>query len=595
MPEVSDFNIEEFLSGSCRNAYNFFGVHKKVLFNEEGNEIFRGYIFRVFAPNAFEVYVMGNWNSFESLEYRMNKIHESGIYELFIKDIKEFYFYQYLIVKKDGEKLFRKDPFCFFNDLQYKQYSKIFDLTKLNLPPDELRINEFTSTNRPISIYEIDIFKFKKNEDLSFYSYGEIGKTIYSYLDDLGFKTINFKNKSLEKGTYLFTGFYSVNSLLGTPEDFQKLILDAHDKGFEILVDFDITFSNFLTDLVNFDGTDLYLKFKTNFKEKYKLDLSKGFVRSFVISSINFLIKFFRIDGIVIKNLNECFSNEIEKNEIAKFVKDVNDIIHEKHPTFLIIGEEFNDSFYLTSLHNESLNCDLKMDVNFYKNILNFFSKDFASREKEILNNSISSFFKEKFLLPISSFGDRTIVNNFFGDLFSKIEQLKLAYTYMFSHPGKKLIFMGEEMANISTFNEKFSFDLSLMRKENHSGVYKLVRDLNMFYKLEKAMWFDEFNSQFLNRISTFDIDPNIFVFNRKAGNSNLYFVFNISNNTVENFTLPLENEIYLREIFNSSSSKYGGPNLLNNTLLKSKAIDGKFSIDIKVGPNTGLILKVVE
>ncbi len=601
--------LYDFLMGQTIEAYKYFGAH---FVKQDGQE---GVVFRVYAPLAKEISVIGEFNSWDPRNHRMNKIDESGVFEIFIPNVKNYQTYKYHILNALGQYVDKQDPFGYFSEMRNGSCSKLFDIDGFIWHDKKYMSKRDRNFDRPMSIYEVHIGSWLGRDGDRFLSYEEVADKLIEYVIEHGYTHIEVMpiTQYPFDGSwgYQATGFYSVDSRYGNPFQLMSFIDRCHKAGIGVILDYVVV--HFATDdfaLERFDGSTLY---EYNGENEYSqwgsklFDLSKDPVRSFLMSGIDYFISYFHFDGVRL----DAISNVIywhgdcsrgENTGAIEFIKRLTGKIHIKHPDVMLIAEDSSAYQGVTKpLEYGGLGFDYKWDLGWMNDTLKYYEKDpiYRKYHHNGITFSMAYFYSENFLLPLSHdevvHGKGTIINKMWGNYEQKFAQLRNLYTYMWSHPGKKLNFMGNELASFDEWSEEKSLPWNLLSYPKHDSILRMVRDLNLIYKSEKAMYMEEYNPSHFQWLMADNTAQSIFAFRRTYGDETLVFIFNMTPNYYEyiNIGVPFEGE-YI-EIFNSDKDVYSGFNQYNGLPLKTMNMswwNQPQTICIKLASFGALILK---
>ena len=601
--------LYDFLMGQTIEAYKYFGAH---FVKQDGQE---GVVFRVYAPLAKEISVIGEFNSWDPRNHRMNKIDESGVYEIFIPNVKNYQTYKYHILNALGQYVDKQDPFGYFSEMRNGSCSKLFDIDGFIWHDKKYMSKRDRNFDRPMSIYEVHIGSWLGRDGDRFLSYEEVADKLIEYVIEHGYTHIEVMpiTQYPFDGSwgYQATGFYSVDSRYGNPFQLMSFIDRCHKAGIGVILDYVVV--HFATDdfaLERFDGSTLY---EYNGENEYSqwgsklFDLSKDPVRSFLMSGIDYFISYFHFDGVRL----DAISNVIywhgdcsrgENTGAIEFIKRLTGKIHIKHPDVMLIAEDSSAYQGVTKpLEYGGLGFDYKWDLGWMNDTLKYYEKDpiYRKYHHNGITFSMAYFYSENFLLPLSHdevvHGKGTIINKMWGNYEQKFAQLRNLYTYMWSHPGKKLNFMGNELASFDEWSEEKSLPWNLLSYPKHDSILRMVRDLNLIYKSEKAMYMEEYNPSHFQWLMADNTAQSIFAFRRTYGDETLVFIFNMTPNYYEyiNIGVPFDGE-YI-EIFNSDKDVYSGFNQYNGLPLKTMNMswwNQPQTICIKLASFGALILK---
>lgn len=627
--------LYDYLTGQCIEGYKYFGAHfikkeveveidvplKKDPNRTKKTKVKRqvdGVVFRLYAPLASDVSVIGDFNNWDPFANKMDKIDDSGVFETFIPNLHNYSFYKYHFKNCNGEYVDKADPFAFFSEYRPGSCSRLFNIEGFIWHDTPFLNHRDRNFDRPMSIYEIHLGSWKGKIDNRNLSYEEIADYLIPYVKELGFTHVEIMpiTQYPFDGSwgYQATGFYSVDSRYGNPMQLMSFVDRMHQAGIGVILDFAPV--HFATDnyaLGLFDGSCLY---EYSNEHRYspwgslQFDLGKDPVRSFLMSAMNYFLTYFHFDGIRVDAVSNIVywdgnKNNGENTGATEFIKRLNGKIHIAHNDVMMIAEDSTDFSGVTKpLEYGGLGFDYKWDLGWMNDTLKYYSKDpiYKKYEHNKLTFSMAYFFSENFLLPLSHdevvHGKGTIINKMYGDYDTKFALIRNLFTYQFAHPGKKLNFMGNELASWDEWNENKSLPRDLKRFPKHDSVSRLVRDLNLIYKHEEGMHFEEYNPIHFNWLMVDNSNQSVFAFERRVKDSHLVFVFNMTPNYYEYFDIGLTREGKYREIFNSDKDVYGGSNAYNGLDLVSKNYGPEnkpYSMSVKLAPYAAMIFKYVK
>ncbi len=603
--------VYDFLMGQCIDAHNYFGAHFV-----EGEHGEHGVVFRLYAPCADDVSVIGDWNNWDVTANKMNKIDDSGVWECYIPDLNNYQCYKFHFRNAKGEYVDKADPFAFYSENRPGTCSRLFDNRNFAWHDDDWLRQRSRNFDRPMSIYEMHLGSwYGKAADGHTLSYEEIADQLIPYINGMGYTHVEImpivQHPFDGSWGYQATGFFSVDSKYGNPFQLMSLIDRLHQAGIGVIVDFAPV--HFATDrwaLAEFDGTYLFEynnEWRVSPWGSYQFDLGKDPVRSFLMSAMNYFVDYFHFDGIrvdAVSNIIYYNGNcNIGLNEGAvEFIKRLNAKIHIAHDSVMMIAED-STAFSGTTRPIEygGLGFDYKWDLGWMNDTLKYYGLDpiYKKYDHNKLTFSMAYFYADNFMLPLSHdevvHGKGTIINKLWGDYDNKFALLRNLYTYQFAHPGKKLNFMGNELGTFDEWNESRGLQWDLKRFPKHDSITRLVKDLNFIYRAYKPMYFEEHNPVHFNWLMVDNADQSVFAFEREAQGEVLVFVFNMTPNYYEFINIPLLHEGKYEEILNTDKDVYGGNNQYNGLPCETSpgSFEGKpFHMCIKLGSFTACIFK---
>ena len=602
-------NIQDFYIGKSFDAYEFFGAHKI------GDKI----LFRVYAPNAAKVSLVGEFNDWQ--EEAMEQQHQSGIYSITSEKARVGMMYKYCIHTRDGQVVYHCDPYGFAMELRPNTASYIVDLDEYKFNDDEWMNNRDKCYNKPLNIYEIHMGSWmtRKDKDINngWYRYNEIADTLINYVKENGFTHIEIMPLCEHpvdcSWGYQNTGFFSPTSRYGTNRDLKELIDKCHRANVGVILDFvPIHFAVDDYGLAKFDGTELY--------EYPHRDVgasewgtcnfihSRGEVCSFLQSSANYWLKEYHFDGLRMdaisraiywqgnpaRGVNSCAIN---------FIRNMNDGLHKLHPTAMIIAEDSTAYPKVTApVEYNGLGFDYKWDLGWMNDTLEYFKIPPKERPNHYykLTFSMEYFYNELFLLPFSHdevvHGKATIIQKMWGDYEDKFKQCRALYMYMYTHPGKKLNFMGNEIAQFREWDEKREQDWQLIKMPLHYAFNKYIKRLNEVYDNYEALYKNEYDSSYFKWLEVNAPEKSVYIYERGRSDHRIIVALNFSDNEYAPFTFKVEEELRLREIVNSDSDIYGGSTWgMRSDVTTTKEDNYLYNLSINLKPFSGIIYEVVN
>lgn len=585
--------VEKFHQGMSLEAYQVFGAHFECV-----NSV-NGVRFTVWAPAAVSVSVIGEFNDWDGQENIMHRYEKDGsIWTVFIEGVQEFDMYKYRIQTRDGRIVERADPYAFYSELRPGTASKVYDIEKFPWNDGAWMNQRTRNFDRPMNIYEAHMgsWKLKKEatdkEDGEFYSYEEMTKLLIPYVKEMGYTHIELMPLAEHpfdgSWGYQQTGYFSATSRYGNPKQLMHFIEVAHNEGIGVIMDF--VPAHFVKDahgLYEFDGSCLY-----GYPDDYRrysewdtvyFDLGREEVRSFMMSSVDFWMRYFHMDGIrfdAVSNLIFWKGNKnLGMNDGAvAFMKRCNYHIHEQFPTVMTIAEDSSDFPNVTKPTVEGgLGFDYKWDLGWMNDTLKYLGRDPIYRQyhHNDFTFSMAYFYSERFILPFSHdevvHGKGTIIDKIFGNFEDKFAQLKTLYIYMMTHPGKKLNFMGNELAEFKEWDEKKALGWNILQYPAHDAFYHFTKDLNHLYSQNNMCYALDYSFDGFKWMMVDNNTQSLFGYVRKDGGNNVMLVvLNFTPNTHEKLQMPVPVPGFYREILNTDKDIYGGKNVLNPDLLES-------------------------
>ncbi len=597
-PFLTDFDIYLIGQGTHERAYEKMGTH----LIEMGGE--KGIHFAVWAPNARQVYVMGNFNDWHGESHPMHP-SDSGIWTLFVPGLEEYTVYKYRVVSQRGESFDKADPYGFAMEQRPKTGSVVVNLDRYQWEDSDWVSHraERQSFNRPMSIYEVHLGSWRKVLDekwgTRYLSYRELAAELIPYVLELGYTHIELlpitEYPFDASWGYQVLGFYAPTSRFGPPEDLMYFIDQCHQHNLGVILDWvPAHFPKDGSGLNYFDGTHLYSHADPRQGEHQDwgtliFNYGRNEVRVFLISNALFWIDKYHFDGLRVdavasmlyldysREAGQWLPNEYGGREnlgAVSFLRKTNEVVHGVFPGVVTVAEE-STSWPMVSrpTYTGGLGFSLKWNMGWMHDTLNYMSKEpiFRRYHHNDMTFSLLYAFTENFVLPLSHdevvHGKGSLLNKMSGDEWQKFANLRAYYGFMWGHPGKKLLFMGGEFGQWQEWNFNTSLEWAALTAPMHQGVQRFVKDLNHLYQNEPALYEVDFDWTGFTWIDANDSDNSIFSFMRNARSVD-EFVVVVSNFTPvprHNYRIGVPKPGYYREILNSDSAYYGGSNVGND------------------------------
>lgn len=585
-----------FSDGDAVRAYDFLGAH---FINLDGRN---GVMFRVWAPNAITVSLVGDFNNWNQKANYMYKIG-GGVWELFIENLNEFAVYKFCIETVDHTQILKSDPFAFHCQTRPENASKVFNINQYVWHDSywmENRQNT-SSPDKPMNIYEIHAGSWKKYPDGNYFNYQKMADELIPYLKEMNYTHVQLmplmEYPYDPSWGYQTTGYFAATSRYGTPCDLMALIDRCHMEGIGVIME--IVPSNFPKDdygLYKFDGTCLY---EDNNPKKGQRDswgtclfnFQRYEVISFLISAVMFWFDKYHIDGMRIgavssmlyldygKKDGEWVPNRFGGNENLEaidFIKRLNKAVHMYHPSALTFAEE-NTSWPKLTLPIEEggLGFDYKWNMGWMNDTLHYMSLDPLWRPFNHDNLTFSFFyaFSERFILPIShdevAHGKGSLISKMPSDYDSKFAGVRAFITYMYAHPGKKLVFMGCEIGQFDEWDSDSGIQWDLLKFEKHNALYTFFKAINKFYIEHKPLYELDTTPKGFEWIHRNDYTQSVIAFRRTDSDGNeIIAVCNFQPTVHENYMIGVPHFGEYEEIFNSDLTEFGGTGVSNTGTL---------------------------
>ncbi|HOJ63892.1 MAG TPA: 1,4-alpha-glucan branching protein GlgB [Spirochaetota bacterium] len=624
---VTQFDRYLFNVSQHYKIYEKMGAH---VMTKDGK---KGVYFAVWAPNAARVSVIGNFNGWDGRKHPMELLADSGIWVLFIPGLKEGEIYKYEIKTKSGHLLEKADPYATYSELRPKTASIVYTLEEYKWTDQKwLEAREKRDLiNQPISIYEVHLGSWMRvpEEGDRFLTYREFADKLIPYVKEMGFTHIELlpieEHPFDGSWGYQVTGYFAPTSRYGKPDDLQYFIDRCHNENIGVILDWvPGHFPKDIHGLINFDGTALYEHADPRLGEHMDwgtkiFNYGRFEVKNFLISNALYWVDKFHFDGLRVDAVASMLYLDYSRKpgewvpniyggrenlEAIEFFKHLNSIIHQYFPGVLMIAEESTSFAGVTKpAYANGLGFGFKWNMGWMNDTLRYMQKDPIHRKYHHGDLTFSFLYawSENFILPISHdevvHGKGSIISKMPGDYWQKFANLRAFYTYMWTHPGKQLLFMGQEFAQFEEWKEYKSLDWHLLDFDFHKGIQKMIKDLNEIYKKEKALWEKDADPSGFIGINCDDSDNSVISFIRRSNDpfDFLVVVVNFTPVPRHNYLLGVPEKCYYEEIFNSDSSKYCGSNVGNFGGVMATEPGSywmPYSIYVTVPPLGGIILK---
>ncbi len=596
--------FDSFLQGHLPDAYKYFGVHRAVVDHQEG------FLFRAYAPMAKEVDLIGDFNSWQPEP--MLKVDFRGLYELFVPDALAGQRYKFHILGCDGFWKDKQHPYGFAHELKEESCSYIVDITKIHVDDKAWVEKRERNFSKPVSIYEFHMGTWQRKPDNTYYNYSQLADILIPYVKEMGFTHVEalpvtaYPND--KSWGYQTLGYYAIDRRWGTLGDFAEFMEKMHKAGIGVIMDFvPVHFAIDPFGLEKWDGSCVYeYNNEHEFSEwgTKNFDLAKDPVRSFLISSLFYFVDILHVDGFrfdAVSNVIYWDGNASKgvNDGAVEFVKRANGYMHALNPSVMMIAEDSSAYGHVTKgMYDEGLGFDYKWDLGWMNDTLKYYAKDPVYKKycHNQLTFSMAYFYSENFVLPLSHdevvHMKGSIVNKMWGSYDNKFANVRNLYAYQFAHPGKKLNFMGNELATFDEWKEFEPIAFNVLAYPKHAGVQRLIRDLNRIYVNHPAMYKDEYDPKSFGWIVADNADQSVYIFRRESEEECMIFIFNMTPNFYWDYDVGVPYEGTYEEIFNSDKDVYGGWNQYNGLPLTTHGSgihNQKYRITVKV-PSFGAI-----
>ena len=607
-PVIDPIDISLFNEGMHYEIYEKLGAHPM---NVDGVD---GTLFAVWAPNAERVSVVGNFCNWDGRRYQMRKLDYSGIFELFIPGEFEGEIYKYEVASKKGSVFMKADPYGYSSEVRPANASIVTDL-KFKWSDDSFMAarGKKTDSEKPMNVYEVHLGSWKRPIDgREFFNYREIAEKLSDYMLTMGYTHVELmpvtEHPYDPSWGYQVTGYYAPTSRYGKPQDFMYFVDYMHSKGLGVIIDW--VPEHFTKDehgLGRFDGTALYENEDARRGEHphwgtYIFNYGRNEVRNFLVANALYWADKYHIDGIRMdavasmlyldygRGPGEWIPNKFGGNENLEaidFIKELNTKMNELYPDVMMIAEESTAWPMMTHAVPEGgLGFDYKWNMGWMNDFLGYMRQDplYRKYHHQELTFSMVYAYSEKFILVLSHdevvHEKGSMIEKMPGGYEDKFSNLRAAYGFMMTHPGRKLLFMGQEFAQMKEWNESSELDWSLFEFDAHRYLHDYVKDLNKLYTSEPALYELDNDPEGFAWINANDANRSILSFERRGSDEKdtLLVVINFTPVDAKNYKLAVPSAGKWKEVFSSDAAKYGGDGRNNKTAKISKPgkVDGR-------------------
>ncbi len=619
----NDVPLYLFHEGSNSNAYEYFGSHRK-----NKNTV----VFRVWAPDAKNVSVTGDFNDWSETENPMKLLKNSGgVWEAEIKNIKPYDMYKYCITAADGRTLMKCDPYGFHMETRPGTATKYYEIDDCYEWHDEKWVEGRNGKNiyeSPVNIYEIHAGSWKQYDDGNFYSYRALADSLVPYVKKMGYTHIEFMplTEYPFDGSwgYQVTGYFAATSRYGEPKDLMYLVDKCHENGIGVILDWvPAHFPKDANGLYEFDGGPLYEYSDPRKGEHYGwgtrvFDFGKNEVRSFLMSSASFWLKKYHLDGIRIDAVASMLYLDYDRKdgewvpnknggnenlEAVEFLQKLNENIFRDFPYAMMIAEESTSWPMVTKpVFSGGLGFNFKWNMGWMNDILRYFSLDgfFRKYNHDCITFSMFYAFSENFVLPISHdevvHGKKSLIDKMPGSYDEKFAGVRAFLGYMMAHPGKKLMFMGQEFGQFIEWNYEKGLDWLLLDYPKHRALQNYFKKINEFYKANPAFWQIDYSWEGFSWISSDDKDNSVIAFRRiDEKGKEIIVVCNFTNVERCDYRIGIPKKGAYKIVFNSDDVEFGGEGKGNKGKLKTESINMhgfEQSISLDLPPMSAIYIK---
>lgn len=581
------FDAAAFFGGTSCEAYRYLGAHCT---RREGED---GYVFRVWAPNAARVSVVGDFCGWDAGAYPMAR-NAFGLWERFIPGLKQFDAYKYAVTSAQGKTVLKADPYAFHAETRPGTASKLYDLPDYRWGDGAWRASRASAPidRAPLNIYEVHLGSWKKRENGDFYDYRSLARELADYVLNLGYNCVELMPVTEypldDSWGYQCTGYFAATSRYGTPEDFMYFVDRLHQKGVSVILDW--VPSHFCKDehgLIDFDGTPCYEYADPNKREHAGwgtrvFDYGRGEVRSFLLSSAAFWLREFHVDGLRVDAVasmlyldygreNGCWTPNRnggrENLEAIDFLRTLNDTVHRIAPHALMIAEESTAWPLVTRPPQDGgLGFTLKWNMGWMNDMCHYLKLDpwFRQYHHKDITFSLMYAFSENFVLPISHdevvHMKGSLRGKMPGDDWQQLSGVRAFTAYLLAHPGKKLTFMGAELGQWHEWDFAGQLDWYLLENEENRQLHRFFKDINAFYLSQSPLWDIDFSWEGFEWLVADDNHNNVVVFLRRDREGRaLIAAVNFSPVGQGEYRFGVPPKKTYREVFSTDLPEYGG------------------------------------
>jgi 1,4-alpha-glucan branching enzyme len=623
-----DHDIETFKNGTHYTLYEKLGSRQLIVLNKPG------YYFAVWAPNATQVSVIGQFNNWQNGKHVLfPRLDKSGIWEGFIPHVQKGDIYKYHIVGFEKRVTVKGDPFANYWECRPATASILWKMEYDWKDAGWMKKRKkYNALDAPWSVYEVHLASWMRpdaNDEETYNSYEQITERLVPYVQKMGFTHVEFmpvmEHPFDGSWGYQCTGYFAATSRFGEPEGLMHLIDKLHDAGIGVILDW--VPSHFPYDahgLFLFDGTHTYeyADMRKGFHpdwNSYIFNYRRGEVKSFLISSAHYWFRHFHIDGIRVDAVSSMLKldysrthgqwepNEYGGNgnlEAIAFIKDLNETIYRDFPDVQTIAEEATDWPSISKpTTSGGLGFGMKWMMGWMHDTLDYFKFDPLHRmhHQDKFSFSMMYYYDENFMLPLSHdevvHGKSPMIYKMPGDEWQKFANLRALYCYMWTHPGARLLFMGNEFGQTGEWNYKSELDWGLLVHKPHEGLQRCVSDLNFLLKDNPAFYSNQFSIDGFEWVDLNHRDECIIVYKRKSTlqKQDLLIILNLTPIPRMDWEIEVHGNLYTKEIFNSDDKKYWGSGKIYNPEIRCNIVnkdEKKYKLIVNLPPLSAIILK---
>lgn len=621
---TSELPVYLFKQGTNFESYRFFGAHPAV---QGGRE---GVLFTVWAPHAKKVSVEGDFNDWDPEANPLTDPDKSGIWQGFVEDLPEYAMYKYAITTQTGEQLLKADPYAFHTETRPGNCSKVYDLSGYTWQ-DEAWCSDRSHkdiVNTPVNIYELHAGSWRTHADGNPLSYAQLAEQLVPYIKEMGYTHVELMPMAEYpfdgSWGYQVTGYYAPTSRYGTPKDFMAFVDTMHQNGIGVIMDWvPAHFPKDAFGLYKFDGENCYEDadpLRSEHKEwgTMVFDYGRNEVKSFLISNALYWLREYHLDGLRVDAVASMLYLDYNRQngewrpnihggnenlEAIEFLRTLNAAVFERLPGAMMIAEESTAWPMVTRPGKEGgLGFNFKWNMGWMNDMLRYMATDplFRAGNHDKLTFSFMYAFSEHFVLPISHdevvHGKCSLIGKMPGEYEEKFANLRTFFGYMMAHPGKKLLFMGQEFGQFIEWNEAKELDWLLLSYEKHAQLANYVKTLNHFYTETPALWQIDYSWEGFQWVVADDKDQSIIVFRRLDDDGReVLIACNFTPVARPGYRFGVPRAGTYKELLSSDAVEFGGTGLHNPPIrAKKKAAHGQeYSIEVTLPPMSTVYFSV--
>ena len=572
---ASDLPVYLFKQGNNCEAYRYFGAHMETRAGEAG------VVFRVWAPHAVAISVVGDFNSWKPGSHPMRKVDGDSVWELFIPGMKEYDVYKYCVTTRAGDLVYKADPYAFHAETRPSNGSKVYDISGFAWHDDAWQAAQKKADviNGPMNIYEMHAGSWKMKEGNVPYNYSELADELIPYIKDMGYTHVELlpvmEYPFDGSWGYQTTGYFAVTSRYGSPAQFASFVNACHRMGIGVIMDFvPVHFASNGDALAKFDGTHLY-EYDSDVGQSEWGTCNFNYYRhevcSFLNSAAAMWMDVYHCDGIRMDAISRALywqgdpSRGVNQGAV-NFLRGLNHGLNKHWPTGIYMAEDSTNFLKVTApTRYDGVGFDYKWDMGWMHDTLDYFATPFGERPDAYgkIVFSMHYFYNELYLLALSHdevvHGKKTIIDKLWGSYAEKCAQLRTLYFYMYMHPGKKLNFMGNELGHFREWDEKRELDWGLLQYPFHDAFQKYFAHLCRVYATEPALYDGEYNPDCFEWVACESRDEGVYAWLRKGRGESLLCVMNTQDHAHKKFPLYLKFPCGAEEVLNTEAAEWGG------------------------------------